>query len=167
MRTCLAKEAGERWQTARDLLAELEWVAAGGGATSLPVPIPVVQVKTSRLSLAVAAVLAAALAVPAFLYFRGASPPEELRFRDPSAGLPRLLLFPAKRFTCTRAGISMPLRMAGRWFLRLGQPRGPPCRCSYARSALCPRSRLREPMARRGLSGRTTAVQSDSSPAGN
>src|SRR5262249_42641039 len=30
VKTCLAKEPLDRWQTSRDLLAELEWVAAGG-----------------------------------------------------------------------------------------------------------------------------------------
>src|SRR5262249_9763285 len=30
VRTCLAKDPADRWQTARDLLAELQWVAAGG-----------------------------------------------------------------------------------------------------------------------------------------
>src|SRR6185436_17135776 len=30
VRTCLAKDPADRWQTARDLLAELAWVAEGG-----------------------------------------------------------------------------------------------------------------------------------------
>jgi Tol biopolymer transport system component len=33
--TCLAKDPADRWQTMRDVLAELQWVAAGGGAETL------------------------------------------------------------------------------------------------------------------------------------
>src|SRR4029077_15178048 len=30
IRVCLAKDAEERWQSARDLLLELKWIAGGG-----------------------------------------------------------------------------------------------------------------------------------------
>ena len=36
VRTCLAKDPADRWQTARDLLAELQWIAAGGPDTLTP-----------------------------------------------------------------------------------------------------------------------------------
>src|SRR6267378_1871822 len=36
IRCCLAKDPEDRWQTARDLLLELKWIAGGGSQTGLP-----------------------------------------------------------------------------------------------------------------------------------
>ncbi len=86
VKTCLAKDPAERWQTARDLLAELEWIAEAGADTSLPAPAAAARGKAGRLFRALpvlAGLLVAALAAPAFLYFRGAPVPQELRFRVP------------------------------------------------------------------------------------
>jgi len=91
VKTCLAKGPDDRWQTARDLLAELQWIAEAGpstgpaaGATSAAV-----HVKRSKLSwilLAAAALLVAATALPAALYLRGSRPAAELRFQIPLSG---------------------------------------------------------------------------------
>ncbi|MBK5290646.1 MAG: serine/threonine-protein kinase [Acidobacteriia bacterium] len=87
VKTCLEKDPDERWQTARDLLAELEWIAQAGDDTSLPAPAAAAaRWKVSRhfkMLLAAAALLAAVLAVPAVLYFRAPAGKEELRFRIP------------------------------------------------------------------------------------
>jgi len=86
VKTCLAKDPADRWQTARDLLAELQWVAAGGTGTAAAAPVATgwrSRGNLSRLSLAAAAVLATAIIVPAFLYFRGSNATGELRFRVP------------------------------------------------------------------------------------
>jgi len=85
VQTCLAKEPEERWQTARDLLAELQWVASAGAATSLPAPIPAAPAPAGLASRwwPAAALLALILAVPAFLYFRGPGAPPEMSFRVP------------------------------------------------------------------------------------
>ena len=37
VRKCLAKDPDRRWQTASDLVSQLEWIAQGGGAAALPV----------------------------------------------------------------------------------------------------------------------------------
>src|SRR5262249_25879132 len=37
VRTCLAKDPEDRWQTARDLALELKWIVEGGSATSVAV----------------------------------------------------------------------------------------------------------------------------------
>jgi Tol biopolymer transport system component len=38
VRTCLAKDPEDRWQTAHDVMLELKWVAEGGSAAGLPAP---------------------------------------------------------------------------------------------------------------------------------
>ena len=39
VRTCLAKEPGERWQNAHDLTLELKWIAEGGSQLAIPAMI--------------------------------------------------------------------------------------------------------------------------------
>ena len=36
VRKCLSKDPDRRWQTASDLLSQLEWIAQGGGSVALP-----------------------------------------------------------------------------------------------------------------------------------
>ena len=84
VRTCLAKDPADRWQTARDLLAELQAIASG--ADDGFVAASAARRKSSLLPrvLAVTAlVVGVALSVPAYSYFRGSPPPDELRFRIP------------------------------------------------------------------------------------
>jgi Tol biopolymer transport system component len=86
VKICLEKDPADRWQSARDLLAELEWIAEGGADAAMARPAST-RVRRrgwpTLLAPAAIAVAAAALAVPAWLYFRGAAPPAELRFRVP------------------------------------------------------------------------------------
>src|ERR1700732_627024 len=39
IRVCLAKDPEDRWQTARDLLLELKWIAEAGSQAGVPVPL--------------------------------------------------------------------------------------------------------------------------------
>jgi serine/threonine protein kinase len=84
LRVCLRKEPDDRWQTFHDLGVQLQWLASGGGgetetsATTLPSTHP--RQKLPWMLVAVAAVLAITMAIPAYLYFRGAPSPEEIRF---------------------------------------------------------------------------------------
>ncbi len=68
MRRCLAKDAEERWQTARDVSLELKWIAEPGSQAG--VPAPPVQRKRSRerLLLAALAVSATVAVALGFLY---------------------------------------------------------------------------------------------------
>lgn len=40
VRKCLAKQPEQRWQTARDLMSELQWIASGGSTAQAAVPEP-------------------------------------------------------------------------------------------------------------------------------
>ena len=86
VRTCLAKDPGDRWQTARDLLAELEWVSKTGGDSGLgSASGPRQGAMLRRILVGVAALAAVAVAIPAVLYLRAAAPADELRFAMPVA----------------------------------------------------------------------------------
>jgi len=85
VKTCLAKEPADRWQTARDVLAELEWVAAGGDTTAAGASAPWRQRRAwvYRAVLAVTGLLVGVGAASAARYFQGTAISDELRFRVP------------------------------------------------------------------------------------
>jgi Tol biopolymer transport system component len=59
VRTCLAKDPEDRWQTAHDVMLELRWVAEGGSAAGLPAPVVSRRRSRERFAWIVAGVLAA------------------------------------------------------------------------------------------------------------
>jgi serine/threonine protein kinase/Tol biopolymer transport system component len=68
VRTCLAKNPDDRFQTAHDLALQLEWIEEGGSAAGLPAPVVAHRKRRDRLIGAGAAlVLAAASAVAAWV----------------------------------------------------------------------------------------------------
>ncbi len=84
--TCLAKDPAERWQTARDVLAELQAIAEGSTDTEATGVIVKSSGTHARLyrALAAGALLAAVgVSAPAFWYLRGDAAPAESRFRVP------------------------------------------------------------------------------------
>ena len=86
VKTCLAKNPDDRWQTARDLLGELRWIAEGGAAATAIMPAVASSRRRSRKFVswgvtAAALVAAGFLAVPALSYFKAAEPPVETRYR--------------------------------------------------------------------------------------
>ncbi len=88
VRTCLAKDAEDRFQTAHDAKLQLQWIAEVGSAAG--VPAPVVARRRSRERLAWASFAAAALAAALFAagYLRRAPRPER--------GIRATLPFPEK-----------------------------------------------------------------------
>jgi Tol biopolymer transport system component len=70
VRTCLAKDPEDRWQTAHDAMLEIKWVAEGGSAAGLPAPV--VAKRKGREKLAWVAVLLFFLSAVAltFAYLR-------------------------------------------------------------------------------------------------
>jgi len=86
VKTCLEKDPSDRWQDARDVVAELRWIAEGGADFDLGGSTR--KTGTTRAWLRRAAQIAGATAIillswPAYLYVQGPAAPEEVRFRVP------------------------------------------------------------------------------------
>jgi Tol biopolymer transport system component len=75
--TCLEKDPDDRWQTARDVLHELQWVAAAG-ATAAPHASGVAASRRSMSWLIAAAVASAAVTALGMTLWRG-NPPTPIR----------------------------------------------------------------------------------------
>ena len=56
VKTCLAKDPDDRWQTARDMKLQLKWIAAAGLQSGLPAPVVVHRKWSESFAWAVAAV---------------------------------------------------------------------------------------------------------------
>ena len=87
VRTCLAKDPDDRWQTTRDLNRELQWIVASGSQRILPASEPASAGRGSGIWI-VATVLLAVLAGVLAVWggVRGPSPAQvdEVRFTVPS-----------------------------------------------------------------------------------
>src|SRR5512142_3134939 len=81
VRTCLAKDPEDRFQTAHDAKLQLQWVQEGGSQAGLPAPVVARRKNREKLAWAVAAVAIAAAALAAFGWVRRApKPPRLIRF---------------------------------------------------------------------------------------
>jgi eukaryotic-like serine/threonine-protein kinase len=78
VRGCLAKDPAERWQSARDVIRELEWVLAAGSGAGLPAPVAVRRRWRERLAWGIV-VAAVATAVVALVALQRARRPTERR----------------------------------------------------------------------------------------
>src|SRR5258708_1069446 len=84
IKRCLEKNPDDRWQTARDLLLQLKWVAEGGSQAGVAAPVVARPKSRERLAwvlcgvLAVTLIVVAAIAVRSFL--SDAQPPRAMRF---------------------------------------------------------------------------------------
>ena len=58
VRTCLAKDADDRWQTAHDLMVQFSWIAEGGTQLGLPAPVTIRRRKKERLAWSLVVLLA-------------------------------------------------------------------------------------------------------------
>ena len=83
VRTCLAKDPDDRWQTAHDLKLQLKWIAEGGSEAGLPAPVVARRKSRERMAWAVAAVAivaCAALGMVAVLRNKSSAPAGAVRF---------------------------------------------------------------------------------------
>ncbi|HVE66238.1 MAG TPA: protein kinase, partial [Thermoanaerobaculia bacterium] len=58
VRTCLAKDPDDRWQTAHDVGMQLKWIQEGGSAAGLPTPVAAGWKSRERLAWGIAVLLA-------------------------------------------------------------------------------------------------------------
>jgi Tol biopolymer transport system component/predicted Ser/Thr protein kinase len=103
VKTCLAKDPEERWQTAHDVALQLRWIAEGGSQAGVPAPVAARRRNRERLWMSAAVVFAAAAAAlalflarnlrePARVVRSAIAPPEGAAFwLDPSTPGPPVL----------------------------------------------------------------------------
>ena len=70
VKTCLAKDPDDRWQTAHDVMLQLKWIAEGGSQAGLPAPVVARRRGRERLAWIVAAALAVSAGVLGYLELR-------------------------------------------------------------------------------------------------
>src|SRR6185436_5513180 len=81
VRACLAKDPGDRIQTAHDVKLQLQWIAEGGSLAGIPAPVAARRRGREAAAWAIAAVAAvAAMALGATLLLRRPAPPRVHRF---------------------------------------------------------------------------------------
>ncbi len=81
LRTCLAKDPEDRFQTAHDVKLQLQWIAEGGSQAGLPAPVVARRKNREKLAWAIAAAAILAAGLAAFGYLRRA-PAEAFRMRS-------------------------------------------------------------------------------------
>ena len=81
IKTCLAKDPENRFQTAHDVKLQLAWIAEGGSQTGLPAPVALRRKSRERLAWSAAAILAVLAAAATVGYVRRApAPRRSVRF---------------------------------------------------------------------------------------
>jgi Tol biopolymer transport system component len=75
VKTCLAKEPDDRWQTAHDVMLELKWIEEGGSRAGVAAPVVRRRRVLERASWIVAGMAIVATALLAFAYMRAVRTP--------------------------------------------------------------------------------------------
>ena len=88
VKTCLAKDPEDRWQTAHDVGVQLKWIQEGGSAAGVPAPVVAQRKNRERLLWAAVGLAAGALVAGALstLFLRRPTPAQPVRF---DVGIPR------------------------------------------------------------------------------
>jgi Tol biopolymer transport system component len=82
IKTCLAKDPEDRFQTAHDVKLQLQWIAEGGSQAGVPVPVAERRKSRERLAWSVAAAAVLAAAALGFGFVRRApAAPRTIRFQ--------------------------------------------------------------------------------------
>ncbi len=81
VRGCFAKEPEHRWNTAHDVMLQLQWIAEGGSQAGLPAPVAARRKSREKLAWGIAAAALLATAALAYGFLRRApKPPRVTRF---------------------------------------------------------------------------------------
>jgi len=81
VKSCLAKEPEDRWQTAHDVALQLKWIAEGGSLAGLPAPVAQRRKAREGIWIALTALsTVAALLLTAFIFLRPAPQRSMLQF---------------------------------------------------------------------------------------
>ena len=83
---CLVKDPDERWQHAATVRHKLQWIVRNRGRSTAVIEAPRRRWLEVAVGTAIAVALAA-VAVPAYLYWRGGADPEPIQFRHTISGL--------------------------------------------------------------------------------
>jgi len=82
VRTCMAKDPDARWQTAHDILIELNWIAQSGAQPDAAKPSTAIRTKKDVVPWAIAGVTGLAAVILVFLHFgRTPAPVHPVRFQ--------------------------------------------------------------------------------------
>jgi Tol biopolymer transport system component len=90
IRTCLAKDPDERWQSARDVKAELAWISEGGSQAGAPAVVVSRRRRREQVAWGLVGLLAIAAVAGPLVALRGRTPParEVVRFEvNPPPGM--------------------------------------------------------------------------------
>jgi Tol biopolymer transport system component len=120
---CLAKDPDDRWQSARDLLLELKWIAESGGHTGTAAPSAAAAGKNrEKLAWLIASAVSVAL-IAGVIWWRSSKPPEETMY------FPAPLLSPARDISVSPNGHTVAVvayqesaRKNVLWIYELGLP---------------------------------------------
>jgi Tol biopolymer transport system component/predicted Ser/Thr protein kinase len=78
VKTCLAKDPEDRFQTAHDVKLQLQWIAEGGSQVGVPAPVAARRKSRERIWMSAALLLAIACAALGLLLARSARRPERV-----------------------------------------------------------------------------------------
>ena len=109
VKTCLAKDPEDRFQTAHDIKLQLQWIAEGGSQAGLPAPVVARRKNREKLAWAVAAAALVAAGLATFGYLRRAPveaprvsafllPPEKTELDVTDANVGSLTVSPDGRY---------------------------------------------------------------------
>jgi Tol biopolymer transport system component len=78
VKTCLAKDADDRWQTAHDVMLELKWIEEGGSQAGVAAPVMHRRRTRERLSWSIAIAALIAAAASGYFYMRARNAPARI-----------------------------------------------------------------------------------------